>query len=366
MLEGEEGWGVVCCFCRHSHRTEVKGRLAVRVVNLSSTAHVDSLVGSDCAPGRLSPTLRAYEATQRRECYPSCRRVIYPKMKTVTAILLAAALLPSAFAATRSVPSQYSTVQAALDAAASGDTISIAAGTYSGQFTAAKSGITITGASNTTTILTSGQNQTTLTVSAADVTIQNIKLQNTYTGDTNTNHVLVVTGARCAVRSCFLNGRQDTLYAKGTNSSVYVTGSEIQGSVDFVYGHGRIFVTNSTIRQIRGNGGTIGAPKTDASQNYGIVFSSCTITSGGTATSSSSYLGRPWGAYGELAFINCTIGSVIKSAGYIEWSGTTNSATCRFAEYPCPSSRASWVKRLTATQAAAYTKSNVLGGWNPN
>ena len=132
-----------------------------------------------------------------------------------------------------------------------------------------------------------------------------------------------------------MNGRQDTLYALGASSSVYVTGSEIQGTVDFVYGHGRIFVTNSTIRQIRGNGGTIGAPATASGQNYGIVFSSCTIASGGTATSSSSYLGRPWGASGELAFINCTIGNVIASVGYIEWTGTTNSKTCRFAEYPC-------------------------------
>jgi pectinesterase len=289
-------------------------------------------------------------------------------MKAVTAIILAAALAPAAFAATRSVPSQYSTVQAAINAASAGDTIAIANGTYSGQVSvpSSKTGLIIQGASNTGTILTSGQNQTTVTVAATDVTINNIKLQNSYTGDTNTNHVLVVTAARCAVRSSYLNGRQDTLYAQGAGSSVYVTGSEIQGSVDFVYGHGRIFVTNSTIREIRGNGATIGAPNTASTQNYGIVFSSCTITSGGTATSASSYLGRPWGAYGQLAFINCSISSVIAPVGYINWSGTTNSSTCRFAEYPCPSSRASWVKRLTATQAAAYTKSNVLGGWNPN
>ena len=289
-------------------------------------------------------------------------------MKAVTAVILAAALAPAAFAATRSVPSQYSTVQAAINAASAGDTISIANGTYSGQVSvpSSKTGLIIQGASNTGTILTSGQNQTTVTVAATDVTINNIKLQNSYTGDTNTNHVLVVTAARCAVRSSYLNGRQDTLYAQGAGSSVYVTGSEIQGSVDFVYGHGRIFVTNSTIREIRGNGATIGAPNTASSQNYGIVFSSCTITSGGTATSASSYLGRPWGAYGQLAFINCNISSVIAPVGYINWSGTTNSSTCRFAEYPCPSSRASWVTRLTASQAAAYTKSNVLGGWNPN
>ena len=289
-------------------------------------------------------------------------------MKIVNALLIAAVLAPAAFATTRNVPASYSTVQAAINAAAAGDTIAISNGTYSGQFSvsSSKTGLIIQGASNTGTILTSGQNQTTLTVAAADVTIKNIKLVNSYTGDTNTNHVLVVTGARCAVRSSYLNGRQDTLYAQGPNSSVYVTGSEIQGSVDFVYGHGRIFVTSSTIRQIRGNGATLGAPATASSQNYGIVFSGCTIASGGTATSGSSYLGRPWGAYGQLAYINCTIGSVIASVGYINWSGTSNSSTCRFAEYPCPSARASWVKRLTSTQAAAYTKSAVLGGWNPN
>jgi pectinesterase len=289
-------------------------------------------------------------------------------MKAVSIILFAAVLMPAAFATTRSVPSQYSTVQAAINAASAGDTVSIANGTYTGQFSvpSTKTSLTIQGASNTSTILTSGQNQTTLTVLATDVTIKNIKIQNSYTGDTNTNHVLLVQAARCAVRSSYLNGRQDTLYALGASSSCYVTGSEIQGTVDFVYGHGRIFITNSTIRQIRGNGGTIGAPYTASSQNYGIVFSGCTITSGGTATSNSSYLGRPWGPNGELAFINCTISSVIAPVGYINWSGTSNSSTCRFAEYPCPSSRASWVKRLTSSQAAAYTKSNVLGGWNPN
>jgi pectinesterase len=289
-------------------------------------------------------------------------------MKAVTALLFAAILVPASLATTRSVPSQYSTVQAAINAAAAGDIVSIANGTYSGQFSipSSKSSLTIQGASNTGTILTSGQNQTTMTVLAADVTIKNIKLQNSYTGDTNTNHVLVIQAARCAVRATYLNGRQDTLYVKGSSSSCYVTGSEIQGTVDFVYGDGRVFVTGSTIRQMRGNGATLGAPNTASSQNYGIVFSSCTIASGGTATSSSSYLGRPWGASGALAFINCTIGNVIAPVGYIEWSGTTNSKTARFVEYPCPSTRASWVKRLTSTQAAAYTKSNVLNGWNPN
>src|SRR5690242_2228500 len=144
-------------------------------------------------------------------------------------VLLALAAMP-AYSTTRSVPSQYSTVQAAINAAAAGDTISIANGTYTGPFTvpSSKTGITIQGASNTGTILTAGQNQVTLTVSATDVTIKTIEIRNSYTGDNNTSQTLIVTAARCAIRSCNLFGRQDTLYAKGANTSVFVTGSEIR------------------------------------------------------------------------------------------------------------------------------------------
>ncbi|MGA2788581.1 MAG: pectinesterase family protein, partial [Verrucomicrobiota bacterium] len=164
-------------------------------------------------------------------------KIIYSIQGQVAGLtaMLALAALP-AYSTTRSVPSQYSTVQAAINAASSGDTISIANGTYTGPFTvpSSKTKITIQGASNTGTILTAGENQVTLTVSATDVTINNIEIRNSYTGDNNTSQVLIITAARCAIRSSFLNGRQDTLYAKGASTSVYVTGSTIQGTVDFV------------------------------------------------------------------------------------------------------------------------------------
>jgi pectinesterase len=281
-------------------------------------------------------------------------------MKAVSALILAVALVPAAFATTRNVPSSYSTVQAAINAAASGDTISIANGTYTGVVAvpSTKTNLIIQGASNTGTILTSGQNQTTMTVSASGVTFKNLTLKNSYTGDTNTNHALFVYAQKCTVSNCYLIGRQDTLYCSG---SLYVTASEIQGSVDFIYGSGKMFISGSRIVEVRGNGATIAAPNTASSQTYGIVFSGCTITNASGVASGSTYLGRPWGAYGQLAYINCTIGSVIATTGYINWSGTSNSSTCRFVEYVCPSGRASWVTRLTSSQAAAYTKTNVLG-----
>ncbi|HEX5137835.1 MAG TPA: right-handed parallel beta-helix repeat-containing protein [Planctomycetota bacterium] len=63
--------------------------------------------------------------------------------------MLVLALGSLVFAGERKVPSQYSTIQAAVDAAASGDVITCAPGTYAEAVTATKSGITISGAGAT-------------------------------------------------------------------------------------------------------------------------------------------------------------------------------------------------------------------------
>ena len=86
----------------------------------------------------------------------------------------------------------------------------------------------------------------------------------------------------------------------------------------------------------------------------------------------SSTLMRPWYPYGQTAYINCSMDSHITAAGWSPWDG--RELTCRAAEYGSKtlsgatidlSKRASWVKRLTSTEAAQYSRSNVLGGWTP-
>jgi pectinesterase len=290
-------------------------------------------------------------------------------MKKLAALSLVAALAPAAFATVRNVPAQYSTVQAAVNAAASGDTIMIASGTFNEQVTipSSLSNLLVEGASRSGSIVSSGANQITVLNSGSGVTFENLTLRNTSTANTNTNHVLRNFGAHCELKNMNIYGWEDSLYS-GSNTSMYCTNCVIQGSVDFVYGNGEIFLTGCTIEQMRASptGGTNAAPNTASTQTYGIVFSSCTISAASGVPAGSTYLGRPWGANGESAYINCTIGSHIAAVGWIEFQGTDNSATARIAEYPCPSGRASWVKRLTAAQAALYTKTNVLSGWNPN
>lgn len=277
------------------------------------------------------------------------------------------------FGATRSVPSQYSTVQAAVNAAASGDTISIANGTYTEQVTIPSSlnHLTFVGESQTGVKLQSGNGQTTLTIHGTDITFEYMTIANTYLNGSTTSHAVYVDSKRVEFYRCYINGWQDT-FAIWDNAVVYCSYSEVRGCVDFIYSGGTAFFQTCNIRQVRSTGGVNGAPSTPSSVTYGLVFSGCTICRSSGVADNSSTLMRPWGASGETAYINCSMDSHITAAGWSAWDG--RESTCRAAEYGSKtlsgatidlSQRASWVVRLTSAQAATYSKSNVLGGWNP-
>jgi pectinesterase len=292
--------------------------------------------------------------------------------------LFALAITLPALATTRSVPSQYSTIQAAVNAAASGDTISIANGTYNEQVTisSSKNHLTLIGASQTGVILTlSGTNQTTLTIHGTDITLEYMTIQETAGQNAGTgDHAVYVDSARVEFYRCYINGWQDT-FAIWNNAVVYCSLSEVRGSVDFIYSGGTAFFSSCNIRQMRvanPAGGVNCAPSTPSTVTYGFVFSSCTICRASGVPDNSSTLMRPWGANGETAYINCSMDSHITAAGWSPWDG--RELTCRAAEYGSKtlsgatinlSQRSSWVVRLTSSQAATYSKSNVLGGWTP-
>jgi pectinesterase len=288
-------------------------------------------------------------------------------------ILLSLALGCQAIAATRSVPSQYSTIQAAINAAAAGDTINIANGTYNEQITipSSKTKLNIVGASQSGVKIQSGNGQTTMTIHGTDITFSFLTIENTYQVGSTTSHAVYVDSKHVEFYRCYINGWQDT-FAIWDNAVVYCTLSEIRGCVDFIYSGGTAFFSRCNIRQIRSTGGVNTAPSTPATVTYGFVFSSCTINRASSVADNSSTLMRPWYPNGETAYINCSMDSHITAAGWSAWNG--NEATCRAAEYGSKtlagstislSARSSWCVRLTATQAATYSKSNVLGGWAP-
>jgi pectinesterase len=271
---------------------------------------------------------------------------------------------------TLSVPSQYSTIQAAINAAKSGDVISIANGTYNEQVTipSSKTSIKIVGASQTGVILQAGNGQTALTIHGTDITISYMTIRNTYLVGSTTSHAVYVDSKRVEFYRCYINGWQDT-FAIWNNALVYCAYCEIRGCVDYIYSGGTAFFQSCNIRQIRSTGGVDCAPSTPSTAR-GFVFWSCTICKASTVGTNNSTLMRPWYPYGETAFINCSMDNHITADGWSAWDG--REATCRAAEYGSKtlsgttinlSSRSSWVKRLTST--SNYTKSVILGSWTP-
>jgi hypothetical protein len=71
--------------------------------------------------------------------------------------LFGAFAIPFGFAqSTITVPDDYSTIQEAVDAANSGDTIFVRAGTYNETVTIRKDGLTLTGENQSTTVIDGG------------------------------------------------------------------------------------------------------------------------------------------------------------------------------------------------------------------
>lgn len=284
-------------------------------------------------------------------------------MKTLLFALVAVALAPAAlFATTRNVPSTYKTVQAAINAAANGDTIAIAAGDYAEAVVvpSTKSRLTIVGAGKTSTRIHVGANSDAMQVLGSDILVKNLTLENTAGQNGMQQQALYTQGKKLSFNNCLIKGWQDTLQMK-QGSQQYFLNCEIQGSVDYIYDGGTAFFENckTVQRRVNPTGAVDCAPAAPAGVR-GIVFWKCNITGVSGLSANSSYLARVWKAPGEVAYINCTIGAHIKPVGYLSWNEGT---TSRVAEFPCPSSRASWCKRLSST--AGYTKSDILGSWVP-
>jgi pectinesterase len=186
---------------------------------------------------------------------------------------------------------------------------------------------------------------------------------------------IYVDADKAVFKNCKFIGNQDTYY--GGRNRQFFHDCYFEGTTDFLFGPSTSVF--ETCKLYTKGGSAITAASTESYVTYGYVFLGCTVLG---ASGVSTCLGRPWGDYAATSYLNCSMTSVIKAVGWSDWGSTAKQSTARYSEYnntgagATLSSRPSWIKRLTAAQAANYTilnifkttyaSSPVTDNWNPN
>lgn len=228
--------------------------------------------------------------------------------------------------------------------------------------------------------------------SANDFMAKNLTFKSTV-GDNNGVGVAI---RNSADRSAFANvrfiGFQDTLLAEN-GARQYYRDCYITGDTDFIFGSATAVFDRSVINST--SGGYITAANTSPQQAVGFVFLNSTLTAVGApgAGPRSVALGRPWqwpnGTNASVAFINTKMGPHVSLSGWDPWNSSGGTAgnpnpdgVSRYSEFNSmdlngnplpvgatgvPTGRVSWADPMSATQASAYSLSNIFGGagfWN--
>lgn len=189
---------------------------------------------------------------------------------------------------------------------------------------------------------------------------------------------------RAVLQDVVLLGHQDTFFADAGRT--YVTGSRIEGNVDFIFGSGRLVIEDSDIISLdRGsatNNGYIAAPSTDIT-TYGMLFLRSRLKKAKGVASNSVSLGRPWHpggnprAVGMAVYVECWMDDHIQAKGWDRMSAgpMTNGERlwfepehARFAEYKSSGPGAvesATRRRLSDGDATSYAKDLFLDGWKP-
>lgn len=141
----------------------------------------------------------------------------------------------------------------------------------------------------------------------------------------------------------------------------------IAGNIDFIFGSATAYFENCELfMRSRDDkiSGYVTAPSTYEGEPYGYVFNHCRFT--GDCPKESAYLGRPWRNFAKAVIMNSEIGGHIKKEGWHDWNKRDAWDTMFFAEYQnfgegAAKERAPFVRFLTDSEAAQYTREKVLG-----
>ncbi len=197
-----------------------------------------------------------------------------------------------------------------------------------------------------------------------DTLIENITIENTAGEGQAIGQACAITvdADRVAFINCRFVANQDTIYTYGAGQHQYYKDCWIEGTTDFIFGYSTCWFEGCTILSKRNS--YITAASTIEGQDYGYVFSNCTLIA--AEGIDKVYLGRPWRPYAQTVFLNCNLGGHILPEGWHNWNKPYAEKTAFYGEYgntgegASIAKRVSWSHQLKAKEAAKYTKENVL------
>ncbi|ORY68578.1 putative pectin methylesterase [Pseudomassariella vexata] len=195
-----------------------------------------------------------------------------------------------------------------------------------------------------------------------NVAVYNINIKNTY-GEGSQAIALSAYNTKQGYYGVGLYGYQDTLLAE-TGNQIYAR-CYIQGATDFIFGqHARAWITGSTIAATAAGDITANGRSSSTDVSYYVINDSTIgATSGATLTAGTVYLGRPWSEYARVCFQDCSLSSIINSAGWSVWSSSDpNTDDVTFQEYGNTGTGASGTRASFSTKLSApITIDTILG-----
>ncbi|MCF0202735.1 MAG: hypothetical protein HUK08_05155 [Bacteroidaceae bacterium] len=221
----------------------------------------------------------------------------------------------------------------------------------------------------------------TLKNSSENLYMQDLTLRNamTFTGATGRGVTLQDCGTNTICKNVSLESYQDTYYSNNNSGYFYFEDGEIHGVVDYVCGGGDVYFNHVKFVNEAIKDATVAAP--NGGKKFGYVMNRCTIET----LCSKFNLGRSWGTYSGLAWLNTTINQPEKlietrfnTAGMncaadkfreyntCDTNGTVISPTSNVLEFTHSTGNKKYETILTAEEAAEYELNKVFPGWTPD
>lgn len=288
----------------------------------------------------------------------------------------------------------FSSVNEAVQAAKSGDTIFVSNGIYHERVEVTKPHITLIGEDKNNTVIEYGLyarmivdgeklgtfRSYTMLVNTDNFTCRNITVANTagFGNDVGQAIAVYAEGDSITFEDCRILGHQDTLFTgplpfkeieKGgfrgptefaERRTVHQTYKRccIEGEVDFIFGSASAYFEECELFSIdcgKEINGFVTAASTYDGADYGYIFNRCKFT--GNCPEGTVYLGRPWRNFAQTVLIDCEIGGHIHDELFHDWNKTDARKTVQYGIYNCHgkdvSCAAPFVKKLTEDEAEA-------------